>query len=153
MNEKTITGPHRSFWVVAAVALIWNVLGSINFVAQMNPACRSGGRSGSSPCWRPAVDQYFVQFSLSASWINKVTLLKHFTVVANHLSDVDRIVPAVLRTVVIDIAGKFLAVRRLLQPGTVSEILTGCGINPDFFTLDVASDIRSVGFPPVDFFC
>ncbi len=37
MNDKTVGGVHWSFWIVGAVALIWNVLGVINFFAQMNP--------------------------------------------------------------------------------------------------------------------
>jgi len=28
---------HWSFWVICVVALIWNVMGSINFIMQMNP--------------------------------------------------------------------------------------------------------------------
>ena len=28
---------HWSFWLICIVALIWNVMGSINFVMQMNP--------------------------------------------------------------------------------------------------------------------
>jgi len=34
MNENKI---HWSFWVICVVTLIWNVLGYINFVVQMNP--------------------------------------------------------------------------------------------------------------------
>jgi len=37
MNNKAVGGVHWSFWVIGAVALIWNVLGGINFVVQMNP--------------------------------------------------------------------------------------------------------------------
>ena len=37
MNEKTESGVHWSFWLISAVALIWNVLGVINFFVQMNP--------------------------------------------------------------------------------------------------------------------
>lgn len=37
MNEKAASNIHWSFWVIGAVALIWNVLGSVNFIAQMNP--------------------------------------------------------------------------------------------------------------------
>ena len=37
MNDKTVGGVHWSFWVIGAVALVWNVLGGINFFAQMNP--------------------------------------------------------------------------------------------------------------------
>ncbi len=33
----TATKPHWSFWVVCVFALIWNAMGSINFVMQMNP--------------------------------------------------------------------------------------------------------------------
>ena len=29
--------PHWSFWVICIVTLIWNVMGSINFIMQMNP--------------------------------------------------------------------------------------------------------------------
>ena len=29
--------PHWSFWVICIVALIWNVMGSMNFVMQTNP--------------------------------------------------------------------------------------------------------------------
>jgi hypothetical protein len=28
---------HRSFWLIGAVSLIWNVMGSVNFFVQMNP--------------------------------------------------------------------------------------------------------------------
>jgi len=37
MNDKAVGGPHWSFWLVGAVALIWNVLGAINFFVQMDP--------------------------------------------------------------------------------------------------------------------
>lgn len=36
MNEKVTSSIHWSFWLISVVALIWNVLGGINFVAQMN---------------------------------------------------------------------------------------------------------------------
>ena len=36
MNEKIYAGVHWSFWVLAAFALIWNVLGSLNYLGQMN---------------------------------------------------------------------------------------------------------------------
>ena len=36
MNDKTVGGVHRSFWAIGAAALIWNVMGVINFFAQMN---------------------------------------------------------------------------------------------------------------------
>ncbi len=37
MNDKTVGGVHWSFWAIGAVALIWNVMGVINFFLQMNP--------------------------------------------------------------------------------------------------------------------
>ena len=37
MNDKTVSGVHWSFWLIGAVALIWNVVGVINFFMQMNP--------------------------------------------------------------------------------------------------------------------
>ena len=37
MNDKAVTRVHWSFWLIAGMALIWNVLGSVNFFMQMNP--------------------------------------------------------------------------------------------------------------------
>ncbi len=37
MNDKTVGGVHWSFWLIGAVALIWNFVGVINFFIQMNP--------------------------------------------------------------------------------------------------------------------
>ena len=36
MNNETVGGVHWSFWIIGAVALIWNVMGVINFFGQMN---------------------------------------------------------------------------------------------------------------------
>ena len=36
MNDETVGGVHWSFWIIGAAALIWNVLGVINFFMQMN---------------------------------------------------------------------------------------------------------------------
>src|SRR6266508_4881505 len=38
MNDETVGGVHWSFWAIGVVALIWNVMGVINFFVQMNPA-------------------------------------------------------------------------------------------------------------------
>ena len=37
MNDNTVGGVHWSFWAIGAGALIWNVVGVINFFMQMNP--------------------------------------------------------------------------------------------------------------------
>ena len=36
MNEGTARGIHWSFWAIGVVALIWNVMGCVNFFAQMS---------------------------------------------------------------------------------------------------------------------
>lgn len=36
MNDETAGAVHWSFWLIGAVALIWNVLGCINFFMQMD---------------------------------------------------------------------------------------------------------------------
>ncbi len=36
MSNKTVSGVHWSFWVIGAIALIWNVMGIMNYFAQMN---------------------------------------------------------------------------------------------------------------------
>jgi hypothetical protein len=36
MSDKIVGGVHWSFWLVGVIALIWNVMGAINFVMQMN---------------------------------------------------------------------------------------------------------------------
>jgi len=37
MNDKKVGRIHWSFWAIGAIALIWNVMGVINFFMQMNP--------------------------------------------------------------------------------------------------------------------
>jgi hypothetical protein len=37
LNDKAVTRVHWSFWSISAIALVWNVLGSVNFFMQMNP--------------------------------------------------------------------------------------------------------------------
>ena len=37
MNDEAVGGVHWSFWVIGAVALVWNALGSMNYIMQMNP--------------------------------------------------------------------------------------------------------------------
>ena len=36
MNDKTVSGVHWSFWIIGFVALIWNVMGAINYFMQMD---------------------------------------------------------------------------------------------------------------------
>ncbi len=36
MNNENVGGVHWSFWAIGAIALIWNVMGVINFFMQMN---------------------------------------------------------------------------------------------------------------------
>jgi uncharacterized membrane protein len=36
MNDKTVGGVHWSFWGIGAVGLIFNLMGCINFISQMN---------------------------------------------------------------------------------------------------------------------
>ncbi len=35
MNDRSVV--HWSFWAIGVVALVWNALGAINYVVQMNP--------------------------------------------------------------------------------------------------------------------
>jgi hypothetical protein len=36
VNDKAVSSIHWSFWVIGAVALIWNVMGVINYFMQLN---------------------------------------------------------------------------------------------------------------------
>ena len=36
MNGKTIGNAHWIFWVIAAIALVWNLMGVVNFFLQLN---------------------------------------------------------------------------------------------------------------------
>jgi len=36
MNDESTNGVHWSFWVIGAVALVWNVMGVMNYFGQMN---------------------------------------------------------------------------------------------------------------------
>jgi hypothetical protein len=42
MSDEAVGGVHWSFWIVSGVALIWNIMGCANFVAQMNPKVLAG---------------------------------------------------------------------------------------------------------------
>ena len=44
MNNETAGGIHWSFWLIGVIALIWNVMGVINFFVQMNPEMISAYR-------------------------------------------------------------------------------------------------------------
>ena len=37
MNDARVGGVHWNFWVLGAVALIWNLMGAANFFVQMIP--------------------------------------------------------------------------------------------------------------------
>jgi hypothetical protein len=37
MNDQERTNVHWSFWIISIFMLIWNVMGCINFVVQLNP--------------------------------------------------------------------------------------------------------------------
>ncbi len=57
MNDETVSGVHWSFWAIGAIALIWNVMGVINFFVQMNPDVLAAYRESeraiveSRPAW------------------------------------------------------------------------------------------------------
>jgi hypothetical protein len=36
MNDKIDSGVHWNFWIIGAVALIWNIMGCLNYFMQMN---------------------------------------------------------------------------------------------------------------------
>lgn len=37
MNNKSVIEIHWSFWLISVLALIWNLMGCINYIMQMNP--------------------------------------------------------------------------------------------------------------------
>ena len=37
MNQKSASTIHWSFWLISIVSLIWNVMGCMNYIMQMNP--------------------------------------------------------------------------------------------------------------------
>ena len=60
MTENNNTGVHWSFWLIGAVALLWNVGGSANYIMQMNPEMIDSYRASeqaiiaSRPAWATA---------------------------------------------------------------------------------------------------
>ena len=42
MNNEPVGGVHWSFWIIGTVALVWYVMGAINFFMQMNPEMLAG---------------------------------------------------------------------------------------------------------------
>ena len=37
MSERDTASVHWSFWLIAGLGLLWNVMGSVNFIVQLNP--------------------------------------------------------------------------------------------------------------------
>lgn len=37
MNDETVNRVPWSFWLIGVIALVWNVMGAINYFVQMNP--------------------------------------------------------------------------------------------------------------------
>ena len=58
--NKGNTGVHWSFWLISVIALIWNVLGVVNFFVQMNPQVLAAYRASEQaiilgrPLWATA---------------------------------------------------------------------------------------------------
>ncbi len=76
--------------------------------------------------------------------------LEHLAVILDHLLDIDRVVFAVVRTVVIDAADVFILPGQLAQPGAPVHGFPGDGAHPYFAIADIAGNFRAVGFPPVN---
>jgi hypothetical protein len=36
MPEKILSGAHWSFWIIGAIGLVFNLMGCMNFISQMN---------------------------------------------------------------------------------------------------------------------
>jgi hypothetical protein len=36
MNDRALSGVHWSFWVIGAIGLVFNLMGCMNFISQMN---------------------------------------------------------------------------------------------------------------------
>ena len=51
---------------------------------------------------RPAIGHEIVQSPLRMFWVQQIARFQHLAFVPHHLSDIDRIVPAVIGTVVVD---------------------------------------------------
>jgi hypothetical protein len=57
MNDESASRIHWSFWVIGAVALIWNVAGVVNYFVQMDPDALAAYRESeraiveSRPAW------------------------------------------------------------------------------------------------------
>lgn len=80
-----------------------------------------------------------------------VTRLEHLTVVLQHLLNGNRVVPAVLRTIVINTTDVLILFGQLAQPRAAFHCPSGYRAYPDFAIADVAKNARPVSFPPIDF--
>ena len=82
--------------------------------------------------------------------IDEVTRLEHFTRIANHLFDIDRVVLTVVRTVVIDGANIRLLVGYFFQPWASCQRIAGDRAYPDLAIANILEYVRTMVFPPVD---
>jgi len=81
--------------------------------------------------------------------MTKIPGIQHLAFVPYHLSYIDRIVSAVVGTNVIDAAGIFFLIGKLLQPRTTHQLFSAVGTNPDLSITDKSEYIRPVFFPPI----
>ena len=44
MSKNKNRRVHWSFWLIAIITLVWNILGSVNFLVQMNPEMHTAYR-------------------------------------------------------------------------------------------------------------
>jgi hypothetical protein len=65
------------------------------------------------------------------------------------LLDSDRIVLAVVRSIVIDATDIFFLVGKFPEPGASHHLLSGDRAYPDFPTADIIENLWPVRFPPV----
>lgn len=100
---------------------------------------------------RSAIRHKPVQRYLCLFWPAKVMSFKHLAIILDHLLDIDRVVFAVVRTVVIDAADVFILPGQLAQPGAPVHGFPRDGAHPYLAIADVAGNFRAVGFPPVNF--
>ena len=99
---------------------------------------------------RAAVGHQIIERLLRLGRLLEVTRFQHFATVANHFTDGSRVVFTLVRSVEIYAACVLILIRQLAKPWAAQHLLTGGWTKPDLATCHVLSDIRTVGFPPIN---
>jgi len=101
--------------------------------------------------WWTTIRHEAIELPLRLFRIIKVPSIEHLAFVPEHFLDSDRVVPEIIRAIMIDTTDVFFLARKFPQPGAAIHLLAGYGAHPDFPIADITKNFWPVCCPRIDF--